>query len=320
MINQLLNKWLHNPVNFRIGFFVLLFLSVIVNGIILQGANYYFVFHILYIFSVIYLGIGYYNKPTWFLVLLTFIVVLLMTFQQPYPKFSLVLFLIQLFTYLLITSIAAGLMKYVHKANVDRLELTKALANALDSRDTYTLNHSENVAKYAVDIAKRMNLSKEMCQIIHEGGLLHDIGKIGIPENILSKPGFLTNEEYELIKTHSRIGYDMIKHVSNFKDNGVLDIVLYHHERFDGTGYPKGLKGTEIPLVARIVAVADTFDAMTSKRVYKREQGLAFTLNEIQEKKGTQFDPEIVDIFLSMFEEHQYYEREYKTAQQNSAI
>ena len=141
-----------------------------------------------------------------------------------------------------------------------------------------------------------------MLKIIHIGGLLHDIGKIGLPEHILTKPGKLTDEEYALIKTHPTLGYEIIKHVKSFKDSGILDIVLYYHERYDGKGYPSGLKGEDIPLAARIVAIADTFDAMTSKRVYRDKLDLDFTLNEIRKNKGAQFDPVITDVFLSLFE------------------
>lgn len=193
-------------------------------------------------------------------------------------------------------------MKNYQKIKEGNLELTMALAKALDSRDTYTLHHSENVAKYAVDTAKKMGLSKDICDVIYIGGLLHDIGKIGIPEYILTKPGKLTDDEYAIIKNHPNIGYEMIKHVSNFNENGILDIVLYHHERYDGNGYPNGLKGDQIPLIARIVAIADTFDAMTSRRVYRPELDLEYTLNEICKNKGTQFDPEITDVFLSLFQ------------------
>jgi putative nucleotidyltransferase with HDIG domain len=227
---------------------------------------------------------------------------------------SIVTFLVYLLTYFLITIIASGLMKNVQKVTEDNLELTKALANALDSRDTYTLHHSENVARYSVEIAENMKLSEDLCKIIHIGGLLHDIGKIGVPENILTKPGKLTVDEYNLIKQHPTIGYEMIKHVTSFRKNGILDIVLYHHERYDGKGYPEGLKGNEIPLVARIVAVADTFDAMTSKRVYRNELDLEYTLNKIRKNKGTQFDPEIVDIFLNLFNNREMDIKVYQTA------
>ncbi|WP_458413466.1 HD-GYP domain-containing protein [Schinkia sp. CFF1] len=202
-------------------------------------------------------------------------------------------------------------MKFVHRVKKDNLELTTALANALDSRDAYTMYHSENVAKYAFEIAKKMKLSKDTCNNIHIGGLLHDIGKIGIPEHILSKPGELTDEEYKIIKTHPSVGYEIIKHIESFKETGVLDIVLYHHERYDGKGYPTGLSGHDIPLEARIVAVADTFDAMISKRVYRNALNLDYTLEEIKKNKGTQFDSKIVDVFLSLFDDQQFIKEEF---------
>lgn len=147
-----------------------------------------------------------------------------------------------------------------------------------------------------------MNLSKDVCSHIHTGGLLHDIGKIGISEYVLTKPDQLTSEEYDIIKQHPKIGYEMLKQVDRFKEEGIMDIVLYHHERFDGKGYPTGLKGTEIPLGARIVAVADTFDAMTSRRIYRNELDLEHTLAVIRQNKGTQFDPDVADAFLSLYE------------------
>lgn len=301
MNHPLLIRLFNNPAYSRNGFFGLLIFSVILNSFLLQENPLY----ILYIFSVLFLGFGFYNKPLWLLTLLTLIVVVCRYFFIPDPESNLGVFLIHLLTYLLITLLSASLMRYVQKVKRDDLELITALANALDSRDTYTMCHSENVAKYSLQIAKKMNLSKESCDIIHKGALLHDIGKIGIPEHILQKHGRLTNEEYKIIQSHPRIGYEMIKHVGNFHNNGILDIVLYHHERFDGKGYPTGLKGNQIPLYARIVAVADTFDAMTTKRVYRDELNLDYTLNEIWKNKGGQFDPEVVDAFLSLFDQQE---------------
>ncbi|MCU9612553.1 HD-GYP domain-containing protein [Caldibacillus lycopersici] len=194
-------------------------------------------------------------------------------------------------------------MQFVQKVKQNQQDLTRALAKALDTRDTHTLYHSENVANFSVQIAKKMNLSEQKCREIQIGALLHDIGKIGIAEHVLSKPGKLTSDEYELIKSHPKIGHDIIKHVNNFQDSGVLDIVLYHHEKFDGTGYPNGLKGENIPLEARIVAVADAYDAMVSKRIYKNEMDYASVRQELINNKGKQFDPEIVDVFLSLLDQ-----------------
>ena len=299
MLN-IFNKWLNHTSYFRYGFFILLIGSVILNCFILQNDSNFF---ILYILSVIFLGIGFYNKSIWFLIFFTVIVVSSRFFFITASTENVLNFVIYMLMYLLITFISAGLMKNIQKVKEDNLELTTALANALDSRDAYTLHHSENVARYAVEIAEKMKLSKDLCNTLRIGGLLHDIGKIGIPEYVLTKPGKLTDDEYEFIKEHPKIGYEIIKHVEGFHKNGVLDIVLYHHERYDGKGYPTGLKGNQIPLFARIVAIADTFDAMTSKRVYReKELDMEFTLNEIRKNKGTQFEPEIVDVFLSLFD------------------
>lgn len=293
-------KWLNNPSHFRRGFWILLLFSVVLNSIILERESDLYIF---YIFCAILLGLGYYQKQLWFLLSLTVIVVTCRYYLIPDspPAFS--IFLIHNFTYFLITLMASGFMKYAQKVSEDHLELTIALANALDSRDSYTRNHSENVAKYSVEIAKKMNLPQDQMNFIQVGGLLHDIGKIGIPEHILLKPGKLTEEEFELIKTHPSIGIEMIEHVKIYKISGVLDIVQSHHERYDGRGYPNELKGEQIPLMARIVAVADAYDAMISRRVYKHEMDLDYALNEIRKNKGTQFDPDVVDAFLSLFAE-----------------
>ncbi|WP_255294983.1 HD-GYP domain-containing protein [Bacillus sp. AFS041924] len=181
------------------------------------------------------------------------------------------------------------------------MELILALAKALDSRDKYTVHHSECVANIAYNIAKKMKLSKGLCTVIHQGGLLHDIGKIGIPEHILLKNEKLTDEEYNTIKQHPVIGYDIIKHIAIFNENGIFDIVLYHHERYDGKGYPEGLKGEQIPLTARIVAIADSYDAMISNRSYRKGMPVEECLKDIEKFKGIQFDPKIMDVFLSLF-------------------
>ncbi|QCR32695.1 HD-GYP domain-containing protein [Lysinibacillus sp. SGAir0095] len=300
MNNKILYRPLYNPIYFRYSFCFVFALAVIINCMNLNGES---SLYILFIFSVIFLGIGFYSKPIWFLLLATLIIVTCRYFLISDSASNIGVFLIHFLTYLLITLISSGLMKYVQKVQEDNLELTIALANALNSRDQYTSHHSENVARYSVQIAEKMNLSKESCEIIRKGALLHDIGKIGIPEDILGKKGKLTDEEYEIIKSHPTLGHNMIKHIGDFHKNGLLDIVLYHHERYDGKGYPIGLKGNQIPLFARIVAIADTFDAITTKRVYREEYDIEYALDEIQKNKGKQFDSEIVDIFLSLFDQ-----------------
>jgi putative nucleotidyltransferase with HDIG domain len=301
MLNHF-NKLFNHSNYFRYGFFLFLLAGIILNNCILDGDAYLFIF---YIISVIFLGIGYYQKPTWMLIMLTTLVVLCRFFLVPDLQVNFIYFVIHLSTYSLITFISAGLMKSIYKVKEEHLELVTALANALDSRDTYTSDHSKNVAKYSLQIAEKMKLSKVECNHIHIGALLHDIGKIGIPEHILLKPGKLTNEEFNILKGHTKIGYEMIKHVKSFEKNGVLDIVLYHHERYDGKGYPTAIKGKQIPLFARIVAVADAFDAMTSKRVYRNELDLEFALAEVERNKGAQFDPQIAELFLSLYKNNE---------------
>jgi putative nucleotidyltransferase with HDIG domain len=295
-----MNKWLENPTLFRYGFFTLMILHFILYFTPFDK-NHLYVFYIL---ATIFLGIGFYNKSPLFLIVTTSLVVLCRYLLDPEITTLVSLLLLEV-TYIIIMFISVSLMKSNKKSKDEHLELILALSKALDSRDTYTSNHSTNVARYASELAKKMNLPRSDIEVIYRGGILHDIGKIGIPENILLKPGSLTNEEYRIIKNHPSIGFEMVKHVSDFNDNGVLDIVLYHHERYDGKGYPKGLSGIEIPLFARIMAIADSFDAMTSKRVYRNEIDLDNTLIEIERNKGSQFDPEITDVFLSIFKNKQ---------------
>lgn len=169
--------------------------------------------------------------------------------------------------------------------------------------DDYTVFHSKNVAYYAFQIGKSMNLPERDCFNLYIGGLLHDLGKVMIPESILNKPSQLTDEEFEIVKTHSKAGYELLKEVPYFKDNGILDVVLSHHERFDGNGYPNHKKGEYIPKHVRIISIADSFDAMTSKRAYKEHFKLDYAMEELEKGKGTQFDPEIVDVFISLLKE-----------------
>ena len=172
-----------------------------------------------------------------------------------------------------------------------------ALANALEARDKYTRGHSRRVTAWTVKIAEALNRPEIEIEQIRLGGIFHDIGKIGIKDNILNKPGKLTPDEFDHIKKHPLIAVDII---GDLIDREVLDIVLYHHEHFDGTGYPSGLKGKKIPLGARILAIADSWDAMTSERPYRRALPREIALKEIRENSGIQFDPEITAVFLRL--------------------
>lgn len=180
------------------------------------------------------------------------------------------------------------------------LETIEVLRYTVEAKDFYTRGHSDRVSEYSVLIGRKMGLSSDDISTLRIGGLFHDIGKIGIPDSIILKDDKLTDEEYAEIKNHPSIGAHILSNATVFKE--IVPIVLYHHEWYDGNGYPKGLKGKEIPLLARIAAVADTFDAMTSKRSYRNEVPLEEVKEELIKYSGTQFDPEIVNIFINILE------------------
>lgn len=181
------------------------------------------------------------------------------------------------------------------------IETVKAFVETIEAKDSYTRGHSENVTKYAMIISDKLGFSEEDKGVLRTAGLLHDIGKIGIREGILNKPSSLNDEEYNVIKTHPEIGIKIIGRVPKLKK--VVPIVLHHHERYDGRGYSAGLKGEEIPLGARILAVADSFDAMTSARPYRSALSFREAVKELKKNTGKQFDPYIVEVFLSALEE-----------------
>jgi putative nucleotidyltransferase with HDIG domain len=173
-----------------------------------------------------------------------------------------------------------------------------ALLSALNTRDTETQGHSERVTAYTMEMADLMGLSSEQIYHIERGALLHDIGKIGIPDRILLKPGRLTPAEWIEMRKHPVIGYQMCAKIEMLKQ--AAQIVLHHHEAWDGTGYPDGLTGEAIPLGARIFAIADTLDAITSDRPYRAAMPFRVAREEIIKYSGRQFDPEIVQVFLSV--------------------
>ena len=280
-----------NPILFRFLFFIFLVITPIITNWISEFSS-------LYVLTVIFLGFGFSNKSSWFLFFSCTLIVLIRS--TIIDEYYLTALLVRWFVYLVVVFISAEVTKQVVEIIKNKNDLIITLAKSLDSRDTNTANHSENVAKYAILIAKEMKLSKRHCDNIFIGGLLHDFGKIGIPELILTKSTKLTTNEYDVIKQHPFLGYETLKHISSFNNRGIVDMVLYHHERYDGKGYPYGLRGEEIPLEARIIALADSYDAMTSKRHYKDEMDMNYAINEIQTNKGTQFDPELADLFIKV--------------------
>lgn len=171
----------------------------------------------------------------------------------------------------------------------------------VDAKDTYTNGHSQRVALYSKMIAEKMGLSEDECRHVFYVALMHDCGKVAIPDTILKKPDRLTDEEYEIIKTHTARGAEMLKNFHSLK--GIKEGALYHHERYDGKGYPMGKKGDEIPLIGRIICVADSFDAMNSRRCYRNRLSKEKIIFELQSNKGKQFDPKVVDRFLELIQE-----------------
>ena len=173
-----------------------------------------------------------------------------------------------------------------------------AIARTVDAKDQRTSDHSRRVAIYSKQIAEAYGLDKKQCQDIEWAAQMHDIGKIGIPDAILNKPARLTDEEYAVMKSHTVRGAEILKDFT-LLDN-VIDGAQYHHERYDGRGYPQGLSGEDIPLFARIIGVADAFDAMTANRIYRQQMDFSYVLGEMQKGRGTQFDPQFVDLLLKL--------------------
>lgn len=177
----------------------------------------------------------------------------------------------------------------------------KTFAKSIDAKDAYTNGHSIRVAMYSREIAKRLKMPESEQERIYYIAMLHDIGKIGIPDNILNKPAKLTKEEMDIIQTHPAIGGDILKNFSAIPD--ISQGARYHHERYDGKGYCEGKKGKDIPLIARIIGVADSYDAMSSDRCYRKALSQEVIVNELKKASGTQLDPEIVPIMLEMIED-----------------
>jgi len=187
--------------------------------------------------------------------------------------------------------------KLAEMLNNQHLQTVLAFTEAIGARDNYTRGHSERVAEYAQMIARAMGLH-QLDELVYVAALVHDVGKIGVPETVLNKPGRLNDTEYIKIKQHPVTGANILKQIGTF--NNLVPIVRAHHERFDGRGYPDGLAGQEIPLISRIIAVADSFEAMTSDRSYRKRFSIDYAVEELKRNAGTQFDPEVVECFLTM--------------------
>jgi PAS domain S-box-containing protein/putative nucleotidyltransferase with HDIG domain len=189
----------------------------------------------------------------------------------------------------------ANLFKDLEQLFINTL---KSLATIMDAKSPWTRGHAERVTDYAVAIGKKLGLDEETLQTLKLGGLLHDIGKIGTYDVVLDKPDRLTREEYEIVKSHPERGAMILEPIKQLKD--IVPIVRHHHERIDGTGYPDGLKGDEIPLLARILSVADAYDSITADRPYRKSPRLDYALSELRNNAGTQFDPKVVEALLEV--------------------
>lgn len=185
---------------------------------------------------------------------------------------------------------------YIKKRNTCTTihQIADALGKAIDAKDTYTFQHSQQVAIISYIIALQIGLNEDDAELIHIAAHLHDIGKIGIPDNILLKNGPFDFYEKEVMKSHSLLGYEILNNVDIFKETGISTVVLHHHEHYDGQGYPNGLKGEEIPLGSRIISIADTISAITQDRPYRKKRDFEYALTELERCSGTQFDPILV--------------------------
>ena len=199
---------------------------------------------------------------------------------------------------------AAQARKYDERHKRDNIIINESIetfTGFIDAKDPYTNGHSKRVAIYTRKIAEEMGYEGEELDRIYYMALLHDCGKIGVPDNILGKPGRLTDEEFDVIKSHTVHGGEILDSFKSLEKAG--EGALYHHERYDGRGYPEGKAGEDIPLIARIICVADSFDAMNTNRVYRKRLSRETIINEIETNKGTQFDPKIADIMLRLIKD-----------------
>jgi diguanylate cyclase (GGDEF)-like protein len=202
------------------------------------------------------------------------------------------------------SSILDELKKDIEEEHIDLITSIKTLISVINAKDRYTYGHVERVVIYSRVFAEKLGLSEEQKKYLIYGAYMHDIGKINIAENVLNKKMPLDKQEWEILKQHSENGVEIIKSVESLKE--VAPLILYHHERYDGTGYPHNLKGKEIPFLARILTVVDSFDAMTSHRPYNKRRTYEEAIEELKKCSGTQFDPEIAEAFIQVIQEGKF--------------
>ena len=201
-----------------------------------------------------------------------------------------------------INNMADNIERLIREQNEAYFQVLQSLAKALEKKDAYTANHSARVRKFSMMLARRCGLPEQDIEVLKEGALLHDLGKIGIPDVVLNKESSLTDDEYELIRNHPVMTAEIMRPLKHF--NKHAEIAAWHHERWDGKGYPNGLKGEQIPLLARIVSIADTWDAMTGDRIYRKGMSYQVALSKLeQERNHGQFEPRLLDEFINMMRE-----------------
>ena len=202
--------------------------------------------------------------------------------------------------YLMVIPMALIYVSFKNNAllRVQTREAVEALADTIDMRDPYTFQHSQRVARYARELAVNLGLSEDMVDTIESAARVHDLGKIGVDTSILTKPATLSEAEWEIMKKHPEVGANIVSRFPYFRSG--QDLILHHHERYDGRGYPQGLEGDAIPIGARVIAVADAFDAMTSDRPYRRALPLRTVLRELDQHKGTQWDPKVTEVLTEI--------------------
>jgi len=299
----LIKKGKPNPVKYV--YFVTYMILSMVNELIIyfgntreyQNGNIVEIFLVL--FSPIFVNKRYFSLVCFGMIIKYFIIGLVL--QNSKVIVPILLLCILIVVAFILLNRFRGYVKAISNAYDQQLEkMVKGIITTLELKDPYTRGHSERVAMYALILAKATKkFSSEELKSFNYACLLHDIGKVNIPDHILMKPSKLTKEEYEVIKTHPVVGAEVMKNVEGLKYG--IDIIRYHHERWDGKGYPEGLQGENIPLLARITAIADAFDAMTSSRSYRKALPLEEAYKRIVEGKGTQFDPQLVELFKEIY-------------------
>jgi putative nucleotidyltransferase with HDIG domain len=281
-----------------------IFITVIIDFTFYYGKDIEFKSaNIVEMFMILFAPIFVNSRFYWFVTLgtMTRYIFLAVGLQKPQIMTGIiVVFIVSFISYIFLNRFKGHVVAIQKSYEQQLVGIVKGVIATLELKDPYTRGHSERVAEYAQILAKETGLfSKEDLKAFNYACLLHDIGKIHIPDQILMKPTQLTNEEYEIIKSHPSVGAEAVKDVEGLTAH--INVIRSHHERWDGKGYPDQLKEKEIPILARVVSIVDAFDAMTSSRSYRSALSIEEAYSRILEGKGTQFDPDLVDVFIKAF-------------------